>query len=153
MDTLLKSMMTLSRPGASEMDASPGVPLPESAADPSAAARFSKLMAQGLEMGNTGNAVTALQPPEALTESSRVEVPAPTTLGETLGSARVDQTEHKGTEQWLNTVTNIFEKDVISHVDLYRVQVLAGMAQIETTRNSSVNKSMDEGLKTLLKNT
>lgn len=145
MDTLLKSMMALSRTGASEMDASPGaVPLPEVAADPSTAARFSKMMTEGLEESSMGDGVTAPQPPDRST---------PRTLGETLGSARVDQTEPKGTEQWLNTVTHIFEKDAISHVDLYRVQVLAGMAQIETTRNSSVSKSMDEGLKTLLKNT
>jgi len=161
-ENLLKSMLNLPRAGASDMGSFPGVPVPEFAADPSAVAEFSKMMAQGLNRESHIDGVTAPQSPDAVPGQNRVQIHdrldeaasvSPMTLGERLGSARVGQAEHSGTKQWLNTVTDIFEKDAISYSDLYRVQVLAGMAQIEITRNSSINKSMDEGLKTLLKNT
>ena len=72
----------------------------------------------------------------------------PATLGDKLASARVNrfgfdksinQTQKLtgSTKEWFNTITDIFDKETLSYPDLYRVQMLASMAQIETTRNSS----------------
>ena len=153
METILKSMMNLSGADASAMDAFRSVSVPKAAADPSAVTEFSKIMERGVSRESNIDGVTAPHPPDAVVRQTMNEVvsTSPTTLGDRLASARIDQTDGNR-KQCLNTITDIFEKEAISHSDLYRVQVLAGMAQIEVTRNSSVNKSMDDGLKTLLKN-
>jgi len=136
--------------------------MPASFADPSAVAEFSKIMQKGLNQESNPGRVTGGQTPDAFPGPDRLQghqslngpvSVTPMTLGERLAADRIDQTKNPSTKEWLDTVTDIFEKDTISFPDLYRVQVLAGMAQIETTRNSSVSKSMDGGLKTLLKNT
>lgn len=85
----------------------------------------------------------------------------PVTIGEKLEAAHsnagqvpgMEQAETGSTKQWLNTITDILGSQTLSLPDLYRVQVLASMSQIETTRNSSVAKTMDDSLKTLIKNT
>jgi hypothetical protein len=85
----------------------------------------------------------------------------PMTLGEKLEAAHsnarrvpaLDLPETGSTKEWLNTIADVFDSQTLSFQDLYRIQVLASMAQIETTRNSSVAKTMDDSLKTLIKNT
>jgi len=171
MDSILKLMANISRTDASStMESSMGIGLPRSAADPSAVAEFSKAMHQGLNPEVKSNGVTSAQNvhgiPEvknshALPSLNDTGYANPTTLGEKLTSAhstlefdkRIGQTETSSTKEWLNTITDIFGKETLSFPDLYRVQMLASMAQIETTRNSSVGKSMDDSLKTLIKNT
>ncbi len=162
MDTILKLMTNLSRAEAGPaMDTSQAIPTPRSAADPGAVAEFSKLMnpsADNLQI--TGDTITSTDAPMVppLTETGYV---SPMTIGEKLEAARSNpgrvsemvHTETDTTKQWLNTITDIFDRQTLSVPDLYRVQVLAGMAQIETTRNSSVAKTMDDSLKTLIKNT
>ena len=171
MDSILKLVANISRTDAgSTMESSMGIGLPRSAADPSAVAEFSKVMDQGVNTEIKSNGVTSAQNvhgiPEvknshALTSLNDAGYANPATLGEKLSSAspatgfdkRINQTETSSTKEWLNTITDIFDKETLSFPDLYRVQMLAGMAQIETTRNSSVGKSMDDSLKTLIKNT
>lgn len=53
-------------------------------------------------------------------------------------------------EKWINSVLDVFEKESITHSDLFRVQVLASIAKVEVTRNSSITKSIDDGMKTIL---
>ncbi len=162
MDTILKLMTNLSRAEAGPaMDTSQAIPLPRSAADPGAVAEFSKLMnppADNLQI--TGGSITSTDAP-MIPPHTETGYASPMTIGEKLEAARLNpgrvservQTETDTTKQWLNTITDIFDSQTLSVSDLYRVQVLAGMAQIETTRNSSVAKTMDDSLKTLIKNT
>lgn len=162
MDTILKLMTNLSRAEAGpSMDTSQAIPVPESAADPGAVAEFSKLMNQPTDQFKiTGDGLTANDAPMVPTQAE-TGYANPLTLGGKLEAAHsdagpvpaLDQSETGSTKEWLNTITDIFDSQTLSFQDLYRVQVLASMAQIETTRNSSVAKTMDDSLKTLIKNT
>ena len=162
MDTILKLMTNLSRADAGPaMDTSQAVPIPRSAADPGAAAEFSKLMNQPTDhLQVTGNTLKAADAP-MVTPHTETGYANPITIREKLEAARSNrgrvsemaQTETDTTKQWVNSITDIFDSQTLSVPDLYRVQVLAGMAQIETARNSSVAKTMDDSLKTLIKNT
>jgi hypothetical protein len=151
-ETLLKSMLNLSRPEGGDMGPSGAIPIPGAKADPSAVAEFSKRMDLGGNRENAIDGVAGTDRVQGHTPLDGAVSTAPATLGDRLALAGSGRPEESNTKQWLNTVTDILEKDAISLPDLYRVQVLAGMAQIETTRNSSINKSMDEGLKSVLKN-
>jgi hypothetical protein len=162
MDTILKLMANLSQADAGPaMDASQAIPMPKSAADPGAAAEFSKLMNQPADhLKITGDGLTTTNVP-MVNSQAETGYANPITIGERLEAARLNpgqvsglaQSETDTTKQWLNTITDIFDNQTLSVPDLYRVQVLASMAQIETTRNSSVAKTMDDSLKTLIKNT
>ncbi|WP_153307498.1 hypothetical protein [Desulfospira joergensenii] len=141
-ETLLQSMMNLSRAQALEVPQDGNVPLPKGKADPAAADEFSRIMAsdsKGLEAAaDPGKEVE--QPAQA---SMQVQEPD-----------RLPEPQEPGyAKEWLNSVTDILGKDAISHSDLYRVQVLAELTHIEVTRNSNVTKGIDDGLKSLLKNT
>ncbi|MDY0220909.1 MAG: hypothetical protein RBR67_07215 [Desulfobacterium sp.] len=162
MDTILKLMTNLSRAEAGPaMDTSQVIPMPKSGADPGAVAEFSKLMNQPANhLRINGDTLTTtdipMMPPQTETGYAN-----PVTIGEKLEAAHsnagqvpgMEQAETGSTKQWLNTITDILGSQTLSLPDLYRVQVLASMSQIETTRNSSVAKTMDDSLKTLIKNT
>lgn len=161
MEAILKSLMSLSGSPTPGADISGDLALPGSPANPGAVKEFETLMQQGVNTETKIEAAPGIgnqDPVAAETMNQKVLSPdktgsdSPATLGERLAEARANQPENSHTKQWLDTIIQILEKDSISHSDLYRVQVLAGMAQIETTRNASVNRGLDSGLKTLLKN-
>ena len=141
-ESLLQSMMNLSRAQALEVPQDGNVPLPKGKADPVAVDEFSRIMAsdsKGIE-GAAASGKDVEQPAQA---SMQVQEPD-----------RLPESQEQGyAKEWLNSVTDIFSKDAVSHSDLYRVQVLAGLTQVEVTRNSNVTKGIDDGLKSLLKNT
>ena len=160
-ETLLKSMMNMSRAEASGMDVSNAVSIPKTAADPSAVAEFANRMQQGVNADNNISGKISSQSPEVLAGENRLQThqamndnnsASPMTLGERLEHARANKAEDGSTKKWLESVTDIFEKDVISHSDLYRVQVLASLSKIEVAQNCSFNKGLNEGLKNVLKN-
>lgn len=161
-ETILKSMMNISRvEAASGMDASNAVSIPKTAADPSAVSEFANRMQQGVNADNNISGKIALQGPEAIAGENRLQTHqamndnnsvSPMTLGEKLEHARANKAEDSTTKQWLESVTDIFEKNVLSHTDLYRVQVLASLSKIEVAQNCSFNKGLNEGLNNLLKN-
>ena len=158
---LLKSIANMSRAEAAGMDVSNAVPIPKAAADPSAVAEFANRMQQGVNTDNNISGKVASQSPETLAGKNNLQThqtmndnnsASPMTLGERLGSARINKVEDSSTKKWLNSITDIIEKDVISHTDLYQVQVLASLSKIEVAQNCSFNKGLNDGLKNVLKN-
>ena len=114
------------------------VPLPRQGPDPHAVAQFSLHMEEGV-----GGSVGTIPK----------DGPGVNTLGELLTRTQVEGGRDSGkSEAWLNTIFDLLQKEEVSHMDLYRVQALASLTQVEITRNSSVTRSMDNGLKTMLKN-
>lgn len=140
-ETLLKSVMDLSVTQPAELKGAGNITIPGAKADPADVDAFTRAM-----MPKTESA--ALVEPAVKTMSDTPVEPL-----KTLGNTQNLTSEDPKTKQWIETVTDIFSKDSLSPSDLYRVQVLAGLAQIEVKRNSSVTRGMDDGLKTLLKNT
>lgn len=149
------------------MPISSTVSLPPVSPDPSAMAEFSARMqqqkgdfaVQSSEKINENNEFRPINGartdsvkdtgfPEKIGKMNDV----PSTLGERMATHGMEHSDGGATTKWLTEVTDIFKRNAISHADLYRVQVLAGMAHIEATRNSAVNNGIDNGLKTLLKN-
>lgn len=110
-----------------------GVPLPDAPADPEAVAQFRDAMQgpQGAEFHSAA--------PEGVDKSQLA------------GGAGVDAVAEGGGLQAYATMMQVLSKDALSHADLYRVQVMAGMASIEAQRNASAVSAMDRGLKTMLK--
>ena len=137
LDLLLNNLASKTGPSAVENSPGTGMVKPVAPADAGDVAEFQRCMAQGIA-------------PVEAAESRGITQPV--TLGERL--TPVEKTGESGhTREWLDSIVETLQKDEISHGDLYRVQTLAAMAQVEVTRNSSVTQSMDSGLKTLLKNT
>lgn len=63
----------------------------------------------------------------------------------------VGKVDEPATETYIRTVTDIFQKEDLSHSDLFRVQVLSSLAHVEITRNASITKSLDDGMRSLIK--
>lgn len=143
-ESVLKAMASVNSQGADAPGE--GVALPGGGADPKAVAQFSEQM-------QAGESVQPLENP-ASPESHRVEA-MPHTLGQRMEAGlppEISEPEKSHMSQWLDSVTDIIGNEALSHTDLLRVQALAGLAQIEATRNSAVNNSLDNSLKTLIKN-
>ena len=63
----------------------------------------------------------------------------------------VGKVDEPATEKYIHAVTDIFRKEDLSHADLFRVQVLSSVAHVEITRNSSISKSIDDGMRSIIK--
>ena len=160
-ETILKSITKMNDVQDSGMDVSKAVAIPETEADPLAVENFADRMQQRVNTENNIGDRSVLQNPEAVLAENRLQLhqamidnntSLPVTLGEKLTAARMNRGEESRTKELLNVVADMFEKDAISHSDLYRIQVLASMSKLEVIQNSSFSKGMDAGLKTLLKN-
>jgi len=129
-----------------------GVVLPGGGAGPKAVAEFTRQM-QGADPVEGPTALTA---PPAGADAGPAD-PLPQTLGQRVTAAnqppQIPGQETSQVTQWMNSVTDILGRDVLSHADLFRVQALAGLAQVEASRNASINESLDKSLNTLIKNT
>ncbi|MBF0201776.1 MAG: hypothetical protein HQK66_10790 [Desulfamplus sp.] len=174
MESILNSMTVFgteaSKPDGASLDP---VTLPPDPPDPSAVAEFSDLMQKGAGPAETSGIfeMTALEKSAVNSTVKEFPLPAPgaidpassisspyngedihaANLGDTLFSARRDKAQGVS-EEWLGRITDIIGRDDLSHMDLYRVQVLAGIHHIEAARGSSVNQGIDDGLRTVLKN-
>lgn len=121
------------------------VALPKGDADPRAEAEFTRYMQEPIEGLSSG---TGTDPAETPVEC------LPGTLGQRCEVSRPGEgAEQSQVGQWLDSAMDILSKDSVSHADLFRVQVLAGLAQVEVHRNNAVSSSLDNSLKTLIKNT
>ncbi len=103
----------------------------------------------------TSMARMVLSDPSVATASQTVPVPGsadPAAAAEF--AARMHEADPVAADaqvSWLRTATDIIGSEALSLPDLYRLQVVAAVAQIETTRTTGAARSMDEGLKNLLK--
>lgn len=111
-----------------------GIPTPLAPPDPAAEAAFKEAMHGPQEVGGADR--TAAAPgaePGLRTVSAGDDLDVPESLGV------------------YGDIYKVLGKEHLSHGDLFRVQVMAGLASVDAQRNSAAVNSMDQGLKTLLK--
>lgn len=139
--------------------ATQAVALPAQAADPHAVREFNLAMA--------GTPPVEGAPPAGTPEAGRIdgmvhfsgdiEAGTRTGTGTRLESGALPPADGPAAadgvtpEKWVGSVLDIFQKESLSHTDLFRVQVLSSIAKVEITRNSSITKSIDDGMNTILK--
>lgn len=149
-ETLLKAFASSTQAGPA---AEPGaVALPASQANPSDVKAFNDAMAKDTVKPAGIDGPDGFFRGQAQAVPKGIDPDSMKTLGDRM-KAREAMADNSPTREWINTAVDVVQNGTIAFPDLYRVQVLASMAKIEATRNSSINKSMDDTLRTLLKNT
>ncbi|WP_461211050.1 hypothetical protein [Desulfocurvus sp. DL9XJH121] len=124
-----------------------GIPKPQVPADPVAEAEFKEAMRGPEAVGDAAD-VSGVRPEGQVLPEDRVRPDAP------VDAARraEGRDAHSAVESvYADIVDTLTRGGHLSPHDLYRVQVLASMASVDVQRNTSAVQSMDQGLKTLLK--
>lgn len=154
--SILNALASVKSQDPSALDS--GIALPKNGADPKAVDAFTRQMEGAGQTDPAGQ----IQGPQAATAQPEAKELGPAEpLAHSLGrritakdpAGDIREPEKGQVTQWLDSVTDILGKDSFSHADLFRVQALAGLAQIEASRNAAINESLDNSLRTLIKNT
>ena len=143
LDTALKALSPESRTG--RPDPQDGPALPSKAPDPQAVEAFQKAMA-----GDVPPGPSKVDSPEGVDRQTGLRFPGDMEPG-SAPRAPGDEASRITPEEYVKTVGEIAAKPDLSHSDLFRLQVVSSMAKIEITRNSKITKSLDDGMKTLIK--